>query len=731
MANMNLVQDVAKIEQGMSSIEQALGKGLMMPFNNTNSGSRKIMYSTQIEHVLPLMEPEPAFVQTGYENRFGEHSSSLIIADSDYEVVAKIAKFSFNPNHHYYLVFKDLRTGEYDILERTSYCHITETYGYLFNNNTLDGLSVGSKVNKGDTLKKSLAFDEFNNRQDGVNLITTYMSDEHTKEDGIKISRSAAWKLRAPLLKRIPIIINDNDIPLNIYGDNNRYKSMPDIGEYVQQGIVIATRREKKEECLFAQSYDRLRDIMMSDEKYTVEGKVVDINIYCNNPTALDESFYNAQLKYYYEESKRFTTEFVNAVAHIINDKSNKCSYELQKVYYDNKAILEGKQYIKDRPFSNTILELVVMEEKPMAKGDKLSNRYGGKGVVSIVVDDELMPLLETGERVEVIFNSSTCINRLNPGQLFETSLNHISSRLIQYMDMRVLDEYEYIELFLGYLSMVVPEQANELRRELEMLTELDDIVCFLQSIISDKGIMISMKPISESIDIDRLNYIYKSLPFATQYNVMVPQTDSNGNIRYITARRKLTCGRQYIYRLKQYAEEKFSATSLSTTNIRNENARNPAKKSYKVIHTKTPIKFGEMESGDMAHLGMENVIVNLLLHTASPHGRRLSEELLTGDPFNIDIKLDDMASNRGVEILNAYLLTMGIELSFRRVPKKKQQAVIKKPVCFAPTMGINNGRRSVWFVDKGEYFDVAYLDQKQPTGPVKPVSFVPVTFTK
>ena len=55
----------------------------------------------------------------------------------------------------------------------------------------------------------------------------------------------------------------------------------------------------------------------------------------------------------------------------------------------------------------------------------------------------------------------------------------------------------------------------------------------------------------------------------------MMPIIDSAGDIRYIPSRRPMVYGYQYIYRLKQYAEEKFSVTSLSATNVRNENSKN------------------------------------------------------------------------------------------------------------------------------------------------------------
>jgi hypothetical protein len=94
-----------------------------------------------------------------------------------------------------------------------------------------------------------------------------------------------------------------------------------------------------------------------------------------------------------------------------------------------------------------------------------------------------------------------------------------------------------------------------------------DEFGLFIESIKS-YGIALSIKPISESMNIDKLRMIYDKFNWASPCTVMVPIMGSNGHYRYIEARRRLVCGKKYIYRLKQYAEEKFSATSLSATNI-------------------------------------------------------------------------------------------------------------------------------------------------------------------
>lgn len=672
---LDMVAEMAVEEERLPDLNYIAGKGLMQPFANTNSGARKLMFSTQLEHSLPLISPEIPIIQTGYEIRFGSRSSSIIKANADYEVIDKISKFSANPNHHYFLVVRDTNSGLYDIIERVSYNHTTETYGYLYNNDVLDRLEPGFEIQDGDILRSSFAFDEYMNRCDGVNLVTTYIGNNKTQEDGIQISQSAAKKLMSPLIKKIQIPINDNDILLNLFGTMDNFKSFPDIGENINGGILCAVRREKTEEALYTQSIDRLSKLMMSDDKYTVEGTVIDLDVYCNNPETLGDKCSNRQIAYYYNERRRFNTELVQLVKDL-KIPMNAMSYNLQKIYDVASKELGGYTFIKDRLFSGTVLEFVVVEYNVPKVGDKITNRYGGKGVISQIVPDHLMPLLDDGTRVEVIFNQSTCVNRLNEGQLNEMSLNFIGSRICEYIAENKMDTYTAIGMIADFIRMVSPIEAEELESILysDEISE-EDREWFVDNVITSKYILLSIKPITESMSLDKLDLIYKRFPFIKQYSVMTPIMGSNGRYRYVKGRRKLVAAKMYIYRLKQYAEEKFSAVSLSSTNIKNENTRNKANKNYRSLHSNTPIKFGEMECEDMQHMGAEYVISALMIHSVSPQARRLVESALTGDPYNVNIVLDSTSKNRNVEILNTYLKTMGIRLVFTKIRKVQKFA--------------------------------------------------------
>lgn len=671
MAGLNFSEKVEANSKDLNSIEQMMGKSLKQPFTNTNAGSRKLMHSVHIEHVAPLLQSEKAIIETGYEIRYGDYSSSVTKADANYVVAAKISKFSFIPNHHYWLILADHANKKLDVVERICYHYITESYGYLYNNEYLDNCSVGDHIPVGTIVQKSLAFDEFNNRAEGTNMNIAYMALDDNMEDSIVFSDVAAKRLTMPLVKPVEIMINDNDIPVNLYGNDKIYKIIPDIGEDVIDANLIALRKEKKEESYFTQSINNLSKIMISDDKKQVHGKVIDINIYCNNPEILDSHYY-AQLKMYYGELNRYAKEIVHNVLPFVSN-GYELSYDLQKLFANSKRIMNNDPYIDKRPFSNIILEVTLLEEKDMEPGDKASNRYGGKGVCSSIWPQQFMPRFKSAngewEYIDVIFNSSTMINRENVGQTFELSLNHISAAIVNKIINDKLPLDQAYSMIYKFIDLCNPEQAKYMDNKRKLMNN-DELAFFVESIINNGNIHLSLRPISDSMSIDKLSEIYKEFPWITQNEIEVAMIGSDGNARYVKARRPIVVGKQYIYRLKQFSEEKFSATSLSATNIRNENVKSRVKKDFRELYPNTPIRFGNMETNNMAHIGVDALITNMMIHSLSPQGRRLVEQMYTGNPFSIDIKLNSDSKNRSAEIANTYLKTIGRRLRF--IKKKK-----------------------------------------------------------
>lgn len=72
---------------------------------------------------------------------------------------------------------------------------------------------------------------------------------------------------------------------------------------------------------------------------------------------------------------------------------------------------------------------LTLRTQEKMRVGDKLANRFGGKGVVSEIVPDEQMIQDEGKKPVDILFTSAGVISRINPSQIVESALGKVAEK--------------------------------------------------------------------------------------------------------------------------------------------------------------------------------------------------------------------------------------------------------------------------------------------------------------
>ena len=65
----------------------------------------------------------------------------------------------------------------------------------------------------------------------------------------------------------------------------------------------------------------------------------------------------------------------------------------------------------------------------PMQEGDKISNRFGGKGVVSAIVSDTEMPQDSKGRVFDILMSPLGIASRTNPAQMAEVSLGKVAEK--------------------------------------------------------------------------------------------------------------------------------------------------------------------------------------------------------------------------------------------------------------------------------------------------------------
>lgn len=267
------------------------------------------------------------------------------------------------------------------------------------------------------------------------------------------------------------------------------------------------------------------------------------------------------------------------------------------------------------------------------------------------------MPTLETGEHVEVLFNTLGVINRLNSMQLYEQSVTFIGNRIMEQVVKDELDIDYRIDLVLDIIKRFNKRQHEELLKYLEG-SDYQGKLRFIDS-LKETGIVMHLQPMWEEEPIfDVLKSIYQDekYSFIKPYKVYV-----NRFGRKIKMRRDLVVGDMYIMRLKQSSEKGFSARSTGSINKlgfpdRPSNNKND-------LYSKNPVRIGIQENNNVI-IGVDPKIVAKLhmFHRNSQMARQDISKALASQG-RIEEKSADGYINRNATILNAELKLLGLRL--------------------------------------------------------------------
>lgn len=368
-----------KKETEIPCMDHVLGPELIT-FPQYISSSRSIMFTSHLKQLVALNNPEFPKVFTNYENTFGRLSSAFNKTKSELTVYKIIPKFSWKPKHLYTVFFYDAKANKYSCVQKKIAEELTEKFGYGFNNEKLDELEAGDVLKEGTTLWKSTSYDEYENYCFGANALTGYLIDNRTIEDAVVCSESFAKKMEAKEVETVKITINDNDLLLNLYGDLDHHKGFPDIGEKIKRKLICSKRRVDSNQILFDMKKSNLIESnSLNDKEYYSKGKVIDIDIYCNQAIEdIPKVASNEQLIQYLENQERYWKEILETCEEIENSGAE---------YDSDIGFLLGRarNYLNpdykwkdnDSIFNNMIMEISVERNVPLNIGYKISGRYG------------------------------------------------------------------------------------------------------------------------------------------------------------------------------------------------------------------------------------------------------------------------------------------------------------------------------------------------------------------
>ena len=628
-----------------------------------NNSTRTQMFTAHLNQMLNQPDPDFPTVMTGAENTVGRNSSGYKKLKGDIEIYRKVEKFSdlLEKPFVYQLFFWDKRKNRFDVMERKPAEDLGQNYGYIYNNDKIDSLEEGESVPKGTVVYQSTSYDEHMNYRFGSNLNTIYSFEPFTSEDAAVISKSASIKLSTIHSEKIPWNWNMNDIPLNLFGDDEHYQPLQNLGGYVE-GYLAASRPKINEQMLYDLSHRNLSVIRDGDRSvfYNGYGQVVDYDIYCNNDDIPDNSF-NHQILVLLESQNKYWKEIQEVCEEIINSGKDYTAkvdrlYDRSLKFIDknpNRKWNNGKSVFGHIEFRAHIVEI-----SPLAEGGKFTARFGNKSVVSKVVDDADMPFTKDGKRVDVILNQPAITNRTTGFVPHEMEINWITELAIDQMKkMKTLEEKE--NLFFEVMSGFNSEEAAYFHKRYKRIKSTKAKVEYMEEVMR-KGIVIYQDSINEDESV-----FYKIGKMYKKYDCIKPVTlfiRKWGHIYRICSR--YSPGKMYFIPLRQTDSKGFSARNTGAINMKELPERSYKNKRNEAPVSDTAIRFGEYESMNfLIGLEPEELAIFHACYRSSPDA---TTDLTKAQFISRGVKtFKKFYKSRAAEIFSVFYKHLGLELEF------------------------------------------------------------------
>lgn len=704
--NISLKEELQRMDEKYGDQMYKMYGPTLLGFPQGVDSSRLYMFTAHLKQCLTLLNPDVPKIQTGFENVVGKYNRAFKSVVGKWKVVDRINKFG--DKGIYILVLYNKKTDTYDMIEKIVAEDLTEKFGFVYNTDRMDSLQVGDVI-KDEVLYKSTSYDDNMNYRYGKNAKVMYSTSNDTLEDAFVIRKSWANNVKSVETDVVQATINENDVLLNIYGNEETYLAFPGIGQMVDNSTICATRRINKDHLLYDFQPQNMRQVVSTDIDYFVpcDSEVYDIDIFYNGDGPLPTNIFYGQIREYYDQILAYSENILNWTNEIKNSGSN---------YTDNVTNLrarylhfgdpEYKWKSKDKAFNNLIIEFRVKSVVSLDCGSKITGRYGDKGVISrivedtrksivssildgagveatpeeiermaakmTIVDDDKMPYTDKFP-VDILANMSGSTRRLNPDQIYETELTFIGNEIQDKIKtFKTLAEKE--EMVFKFLSMVNDEHYNFFYRmysSFDRKVVLDGKTIRLlapgakEEFIDDveKNGFYLVKPPHSCIRYDAIKELYKEFDFIKPLPVYI-------DIFGMKKRRVIldaVIGDKYMLILKQNPNKNFSARSTFRVNRANLPAKDVTKRTNRSSYARSPIRLSEIYNLMGPVSGRTMSEFNIFMRS-STLGRKSLESILAtnSNPLGLKkLKVKDNHINANADIFNARLRSIGLRINY------------------------------------------------------------------
>ena len=666
-------QAVLDREKELKYDTDRLSASSLMTLQSHTNSSREIMAAQHLSQFNDIKDPEQPLVITGFENSLASYSDMIVEVDHDYEIVAKFEK---NP-YVYVLIAFDKKNRCYHAWKRVEMEEFYEGYCTRYDNKYIDSLEVGDVVHEGTKIIKPDNFDKYGNYKFGKNINVVYTTCADVYEDGILAMNGVDKMFNTYKSKPLEIVLSDNEVLLNLYGDDKHYQPFPLVGEKIKGRYVAVIRRIEYAKASYALKNKRLSQVMRSDpRKYQASGRVVDIDIWTNkDPKKMPDSDTNAVVNRLFDEQQAYYRKLYKYMINIIdnadpdpNNKMSKGNPNNPKgyAYSDEFSTIcaEAKSYVSssvffsdlnDTVYGNTRIILHILDEDHLIVGSKLVGRSGNKGVLAKILPPEESWKLDDGTPVHFAVASLGVVGRLNNSQLDEFTCNELAATAVDAMKMtKDLDQKsEIVYQLLKYLNK---DEAKDWKSWYKGLSKAEKERCCKK--IEKRGITIIQPPINNCNIVDYAN-CYEMFPPNFRH-IIYP--DGGKSIF------KVLCAKMFYIRLKQDPLDKYSTRSHGPVNpLTMLPSKSTEKKKGLAPYSDVAVRFGEMELEILQTMVDSPAAIAAYMtenSTSFEAKLEISKQGYTGDPES-DIDMSDMTftGKKNIEWIDAMISVLGTDI--------------------------------------------------------------------
>jgi DNA-directed RNA polymerase beta subunit len=449
----------------------------VVPFLGNTDATRLQMCGKQLNQAVSHPNTRRPFV-IGDEYKYLSEMSKFYkyIAPSPGKIIYKGTDITI-------IIFdEDNKSEQLKVFETPKFKHCANGFAtQLINYKSVGPFAKGDIIYEYDSFKEDVPCY-------GYNLNVAYMPWFGLNfEDAIVISESAADLMRCNKVENVIIPIYSHSLFRNLYADTSKYGFLPEVGQKISDNIILYQSVPKddrnKNQLLKSISLYDLTSIAEDNFLFNSVpiisklpgGTVTKLKVHHinRNVKLADEKNLGMRLKGMHDEYSDEVEIIHNNISELFGEKYARriASNHLVMQRYGSKRTTKDKIGIPvdmHRDDLVYVIELEISKEYKTKIGDKISNRYANKGVISQIIPDELRPInTKTGEPIDIVISPLSVFSRMNFGQTIEGLLNKVIKHCEEEILLDPDKNINYILNNLVNISDIIgnKEYSNEIKQ--------------------------------------------------------------------------------------------------------------------------------------------------------------------------------------------------------------------------------------------------------------------------